>query len=218
MAAPANYPMKMPPQMAQKMKKMAGTINSKVNLNNNIKTIRVLNRNESESTISDKAFGENIKPNKHQYIMSDADEELLILIEFKEDVDLETISFHADIEKKSDNDNDEECDYSAPKQVYIDKIESLNLDFDDAKKMKNNKNATSLKLKSKKLKSEGGHILKLKSKAKTSIKFGKLNKLMIYIASNQDDAEQTYISGIKFQGNASAKTDMSRWNDVKCKS
>eukprot|EP01084_Bolivina_argentea_P263397 445812_1 len=162
MAAPANYPMKMPPQMAQKMKKMAGTINSKVNLNNNIKTIRVLNRNESESTISDKAFGENIKPNKHQYIMSDADEELLILIEFKEDVDLETISFHADIEKKSDNDNDEECDYSAPKQVYIDKIESLNLDFDDAKKMKNNKNATSLKLKSKKLKSEGGHILKLK--------------------------------------------------------
>ncbi len=58
----------MPPQMAQKMKQMASTIFSRVNLNNNIKTIRVLNLSDSDSTISDLVFGQNTKPNKHQYI------------------------------------------------------------------------------------------------------------------------------------------------------
>eukprot|EP00483_Globobulimina_turgida_P003196 UN03201 len=71
---------------------------------------------------------------------------------------------------------------------------------------------------SNRLRSKQGHILKLKKKAKSSIKFGKMDKIMIYIASNQDTTEQTYICGIKFEGNSSAKTDMSRWNDVKCKS
>eukprot|EP01083_Nonionella_stella_P073665 199401_1 len=215
MAAPANFGMKMPPQMKNPMKqpKKAGTIEKVSNLNHAIKTIRVLNRSD-ESTISDQAFGANTKPNSAKFIMSDADEELLILLEFKEDIDLESISIHAAI-KKEDDDEDEDADASAPKQIFIYKIDSLNKDFEDALGMKPD---VKFMCDAKKLRSKGGQVIKLKKKAKLSIAFGKINCLMVYIASNQDDTDQTYISGIQFQGNSSAKTDMSRWNDVKCKS
>lgn len=159
-------------------------------------------------------FGASTNPNAAQYIMSDADEQLLILIEFKEDVDLESITFHA-LDIKEDADNEEERDYSRPQQIFVYKVDSLNKDFDDALaakpdvKLNGDKN---------KLSSAKGHKLKLKKKAKNAVKFGKMDKIMIFIASNQGDTDNTYISGIKFEGYSTAKTDMSRWNDVKCKS
>mmetsp|Transcript_34298 Transcript_34298/g.30112 ORF Transcript_34298/g.30112 Transcript_34298/m.30112 type:complete len:228 (-) Transcript_34298:220-903(-) len=202
--------------------KKAGTIAKSVNLNDLIKTCKVLNRSDEDSTISDLMFGKRKDINNSQYIMSDADEELLILIEFREDIDLETISFHACKEEKDNGDDDEDEDedddepsYSAPKQIFIYAVDSLNKDFDDALAAKPD---IKLICDGKKLKSGGGQKVKLKKKAKQSIKFGKVDKIMIYITSNQDDTDQTYISGIKFEGNSSAKTDMSRWNDVKCKS
>mmetsp|Transcript_34297 Transcript_34297/g.30111 ORF Transcript_34297/g.30111 Transcript_34297/m.30111 type:complete len:227 (-) Transcript_34297:220-900(-) len=226
MAAPAQ--MAAMQKMAQKMQqqkkpvKKAGAIDKIVNLNNLVKTIKVLNRSDEDSNISDKMFGTNTNINSSQYIMSDADEELLILIEFREDIDLETISFHACKEEKDNGDDDEDEDedddepsYSAPKQIFIYAVDSLNKDFDDALAAKPD---IKLICDGKKLKSGGGQKVKLKKKAKQSIKFGKVDKIMIYITSNQDDTDQTYISGIKFEGNSSAKTDMSRWNDVKCKS
>ena len=217
MAAPAKFPMKIPPQMAQALKqqKIAGTMDKIVNVNGLIKTIKVLNRSNEDSTISDKMFGANTNITESQYIVSDADCELLILIEFREDIDLETISFHACMKTNNDDDDedDEEKDISAPKKVFIYKVDSLNKDFDDALAAK-----PDLKLSLDKNKLKSGQIVKLKKKAKASIKFGKIDKLMIYITSNQDETDQTYISGLRFEGNSSAKTDMSKWNDVKCKS
>jgi len=235
MAAPA-----VDPQMAAKMAALAklalkkdvkaGTIEKANNVNGLIQTIRVLNRSDEDSTISDTAFGANTNPNAAQFIKSDSDEELLILVEFKEDIDLETISFHAclpaesktnggDAEDEEDEDEDEDSDdddhsgFSAPKKIFLYKVESLNKDFEDALGMKADVKVT---CDATKLGKHSGHVLNLKKKGKTAIKFRKCSKIMIFIASNQDDKDQTYISGIKFTGNVSPKTDMSKWEDA-CK-
>eukprot|EP00484_Ammonia_sp_Unknown_P001758 CAMPEP_0197023112 /NCGR_PEP_ID=MMETSP1384-20130603/3903_1 /TAXON_ID=29189 /ORGANISM="Ammonia sp." /LENGTH=218 /DNA_ID=CAMNT_0042451281 /DNA_START=51 /DNA_END=707 /DNA_ORIENTATION=+ len=218
MAAPAN--LKIPPQMANMMKKpeTAGSIAKTINLNGLIKTVKVLNRSDEDSTISDMMFGANTNITEAQYIMSDADEELLILYEFKEDVDLDSISLHAcmtSFDAKDNDDEDEELEYSPPKQIFIYKVDSLNKDFEDALAAKPDLKIVGDR---NKLKSKQGQTVKIKKKAKLSVKFGKLDKLMVFIPSNLDDVDKTYISGIKFEGNSSAKTDMSRWNDVKCKS
>merc|ERR1711997_61804 len=104
---------------------------------------------------------------------------------------------------------EEEC--AAPKNVLLYRVGSLTKDFDDAQKLKAD---FKFKCKMDKLSSANGHVAKLKKKAKSAVKFGKLEKLMIFIKDNQSECEKTFISGIKFEGNSSAKTDMSRWNDV----
>jgi len=234
MAAPANVDPQMAAKlaalakMAQKKDVKAGTIEKANNVNGLIQTIRVLNRSDEESTISDQAFGANTNPNAALFIKSDSDEELLILVEFKEDIDLETVSFHAcmptenktngdDAEEEEDEDGDSDDDehsgFSAPKKIFLYKVESLNKDFEDALGMKADVKVT---CDAAKLGKSSGHVLNLKKKGKTAIKFRKCSKIMIFIASNQDDTDQTYISGIKFTGNASAKTDMSKWEDA-CK-
>jgi len=230
MAAPA-----VDPQMAAKMAAMAkalqqkdvkaGQIKAAGSLNHLIQTIRVLNRSDEESTLSDQAFGASTNPNKALFIKSDSDEELLILIEFREVVDLETISFFAlsaDTEDtpngddEDDDDEEEEEDeaaMSAPKQVALFKVESLNKDFDDAQSAKPD---VKLELDAEKLGSARGHVVNLKKRGKTAIKFRKCSKIMLFVASNQEETEQTFISGIRFTGNSSQKTDMSKWEDA-CK-
>eukprot|EP01084_Bolivina_argentea_P118953 210984_1 len=125
-------------QEMQKKTKKAGTINAAQNINDLIKTLRVLNRSDEDSTISDLEFGSNINKNDIQYIMSDADEELLFLIEFREEIDLESIAFYASsLNKINPNiDDTEDIDYSPPKNIFIYKVDNLNKDFDDAKKQK----------------------------------------------------------------------------------
>jgi len=205
----------------QKKDQKAGTIEKATTLNNLIQTIRVLNRSDEDSTISDQAFGANTNPNPALFIKSDSDEELLILIEFKEDIDLETISFHAvhPESKSNDDDDDEDSDeeekggFSAPKKVFLFKVESLNKDFDDAQALKPD---VKVICDSAKMAAAKGHVVRMKKKGKNAIKFRKCSKIMVFVASNQDGTEQTYISGMKFTGNASAKTDMSKWEDA-CK-
>ena len=235
MAAPAIDPevaakmAAMAKALQQKDVKKAGTIQRASNLNNLIQTIRVLNRSDEESTISDEAFGANTNPNAANFIKSDSDEELLILVEFRENIDLETVSFHACSpeenktnggddgdgggDEEDEDEEDEDGGVSAPKKVFLYKVESLNKDFDDAQSAKPD---VKVVCDSTKLSSNKGHVLNLKKKGKTAIKFRKCSKIMIFIASNQDGTEQTFISGIKFTGNASAKTDMSKWEDA-CK-
>lgn len=210
-------------KLAQKKDVKAGTIEKASSLNGLIQTIRVLNRSDEDSTLSDQAFGASTVPNPGLFIKSDSDEELLFLIEFKEDIDLETVSFHAcyptdtanggDAEDDDEDEDEEEGGFSAPKKVFLYKVESLNKDFDDALAAKPDIKVT---CDATKLASSSGHVLNLKKKGKTAIKFRKCSKIMIFIASNQDETDQTYISGMKFTGNASAKTDMSKWEDA-CK-
>merc|ERR1712130_1077033 len=123
-------------------------------------------------------------------------------------VDLATLNFSALVDDEKDN------DVSAPKQVFLYRVGSLNKNFDDALSMKPD---FKKKLDAKKLNSANGHIINLKKNAKSAVKFGKLEKLMIFLASNQEDSDATFITGIKFEGSSTAKTDMDRWNDVKCK-
>ena len=79
MAAPADFSQlaqALSQGVGQKPVAKAGTINKPTNLNDLIKTIRVLNRSDEDSTISDTAFGANKAPNANSYIMSDADAEV----------------------------------------------------------------------------------------------------------------------------------------------
>merc|ERR1711971_464000 len=112
----------------------------------------------------------------------------------------------------ADDEDDDESEYAAPKDIHVFAIDSLNMDFDDAHGAK-----PELKLlcDAKKLASKKGHKLKMKKTAKSSIKFGKVDMLMVFVATNAGDKEQTYISGMRFEGYSEAKTDMSRWDEVK---
>ena len=84
-----------------------------------IKSLQVLNIEESESTISASELGfyESIK-DADSFIVSDVDEELIILIEFSQIIELKSIKLYAhQIEIE---------DASAPKQIQ-------NYDFEDMK-------------------------------------------------------------------------------------
>jgi len=218
-------------EMAKAMQKKdvkAGAIERPRFLNDLVQTIRVLNRSDAESTISDQAFGANTKPDAAHFIKSDSDEELLLLIEFRENVNLETVSFHAlppeskedaaaDDEDPDDDDNDDDdeddADCSAPKNVSLFKVESLNKDFSDAQDAKPD---VKVVCDSKQLASPKGHVVNLKKRGNTAIKFRNCSKIMVFVASNQLETEQTFISGLRFTGNSSAKTDMSKWDEA-CK-
>merc|ERR1719507_2003096 len=135
MAAPADFSQLMKGlQQTAKPSALSGTIKKPQNLNDLIKTIRVLNRSDEYSTISDTAFGASTVPNAKSYIMSDADAELLFLIEFREILDLESISFHAlaPATETADEEEEEEdqVEFAAARDIFVFVIDSLNKDFD----------------------------------------------------------------------------------------
>ena len=154
-----------------------------------IETVNVLNVEEDESTLgTDKIITDNI--DKNSFIVSDADEELLILIEFPREVHLEWIKLHA----LPHDDSQDANDVSAPKNVSIYKLSDLNKQFEDFDDIEADKEVV---CKQKKLKK--GQIIKLDT-AKT-IKFNKTKYFAIYIKSNQNDTESTYLNGISFKIN-----------------
>ena len=103
---------------------------SNMNLKHMIEIIKVLNVDDELSTI----YGTQVIRNDNnisnkKYILSDADEEMLILIKFKQIVSIKTIKIHAF------NDIDTNQDTSPPKQIYIYKLKNLNINFDDIDKL-----------------------------------------------------------------------------------
>eukprot|EP01084_Bolivina_argentea_P249356 417392_1 len=125
----------------------------------------------------------------NDYIISDADEELLILIEFKQIINLQSLKLHA-----LSNDNNEDLENaSPPKHIHIYKAKNLNINFDDVQSLSPDK---SIVCSSKKL-SKGQNI----NFKKQSIKFNKTKYLVLYIQSNQNDTENTYFNGIEFNNN-----------------
>eukprot|EP01083_Nonionella_stella_P110505 323385_1 len=152
-----------------------------------LEIINILNKDTEASTISNKQLIFTHIFDKNRYILSDADEELIILIAFKATVALNSITFHAFPHTK------DEYDSSPPKQVHIYKINNLNQSFDDIKSMKPHK---SVKCSPSKL--ENGHTVKLNSKSKHVLTFNNVKYLAIYIESNQRDSEVTNINGIQF--------------------
>eukprot|EP00483_Globobulimina_turgida_P001656 UN01658 len=199
-----------PQQMAQAQKMIdkmqngakAGKIIKGKTINDEIKTFKILNLSHEESTISDKQFPEITNMNEGKFIVSDADEELLFLIEFKQEIQLDSITFYALQSAKED-------EYSPPRTIQLFKVDSLNIDFDDAKDTQNDAEFVC-----KKGKLKNGHKFSLKKKAKATVKFSKVTKLLIYISSNIDQKEQTYLNGIQFRGTVKETTDMAKLEEV----
>lgn len=157
-----------------------------------IKSLGILNYDESESTLPEYDLISNT--NKHKYIVSDADEEILILIEFKSPIPLKEIVINASpIDENKDEDSDD-LDISPPKEVDIYKTANLSIDFNDLSSMTPD---VSIQCKSKKL--NKGQAIKLQKSSKNAIKFKSVQYLVIHIKSNQNDTEQTYLNGIKLK-------------------
>eukprot|EP01084_Bolivina_argentea_P145841 255517_1 len=153
-----------------------------------VKTCRALNVDEDESTISPQQLlitSDSLSDNS--YIVTDVDEELIILIEFNQMIDLKSIKVFAL------SNAPEDC--SPPKQVHIYNLNNLNVDFDDIKSMKPDK---SIKCYTKKL--AKGQFINLRKNSRNSVKFKKTKYLAIYINSNQNDSEKTYLNGINLNG------------------
>eukprot|EP01084_Bolivina_argentea_P011328 21174_1 len=130
---------------------------------------------------------------KNGFIVSDADEELLILISFEEITNLKSLQIYAltnTIEELQDT-----MDISQPKEINIYKINNLNINFDDLSSIKPDK---TINCKPKKL--ENGQTINLQTKkSKNASKFTKIKYLAIYIKSNQNGTENTFINGISFK-------------------
>eukprot|EP01084_Bolivina_argentea_P276342 471524_1 len=156
-----------------------------------IDTVLLLNVNKKESTISadELAFQESV--NYQSYVISDADEELLVLIKFNNLVNLRSIQLFALPPKNDEFDANE---ISPPNQVHLYKISNLSINFDDVQSLTPNK---SVKCSAKKL--AKGQNIKLQNNSKNAIHFSQIQFLAIYIQSNQNDTDATYLNGIKFK-------------------
>eukprot|EP01083_Nonionella_stella_P295912 1005487_1 len=147
--------------------------------------ISVLNVKVEESTISsEQLISKTVFNDNEAYLISDVDEELLILVDFKEINDLRSIKLHAL------SNNNEDLDTSQPKTVHIYHLNDLAKDFNDIKSMKSDKTTECLIQKLRK-----GQNIKLQS-----AKFRRTRYLGIYIESNQNETEQTHLNGITFKG------------------
>eukprot|EP01084_Bolivina_argentea_P098834 177666_1 len=152
-----------------------------------IKTLIVLNVDKQLSTIKPEQISSKKPVSAKTFIISDADEELLILIEFKDIIQLHSLKIFA-----LPNDSIEElADSSPPKDIHVYKLKHINVNFEDIKSLKPDK---SIVCSSKKL--NKGQKANLK---KQSLKFSKTKYLAVYISSNQNDSETTYINAIQFK-------------------
>eukprot|EP01084_Bolivina_argentea_P236035 397001_1 len=155
-----------------------------------IKTFNVLNIDKNESTIQcDKLpFVNDVK--NDSFIISDADEEILIHVEFTKIINLKSIKLFARSQSSAVDKN-----ASPPKQIHIYKLNNLNVDFADIQSLNP---AKSVVCSSRKL--EKGQTINLQKHSSNAIKFKHVQFLAIYIESNQDDTEQTFFNAIKFMG------------------
>eukprot|EP01083_Nonionella_stella_P018435 51370_1 len=154
-------------------------------LNAQIDTIHALNIDKDVSTIAVNDLVNNCDINKESFIVSDADHELLILISFKNAIDLKYVKIYSFTQHIGD------VDVSAPKRVRVYKINNLSVNFVDVSSMKADK---TVQCKTPKLKR--GQIIHLQKSSKNAIKFKQTKHLAIYIDSNQRDTEVTLINAI----------------------
>eukprot|EP01084_Bolivina_argentea_P258590 436016_1 len=171
-----------------------------MNLSDSIKEFVVFNVDKEESTIASNQIAMNPNINGKSYIISDADEELLILVEFHHITHLTNIKIHCLAH--------DDTTISAPKKVDVFKIKHLNINFDDIRSMTADK---SIKCSIKKL--SNGQNINLYKNPKLAVKFQKIKFLAVYIKSNQNDTEQTYLNAITFHGPSKYKIDPNNTKD-----
>eukprot|EP01083_Nonionella_stella_P116649 346763_1 len=165
-------------------------------VNEFIETVRILNFDEDESTTT--PIDIIVKSNPKSFMVSDADEEFIILLQFKQAIDIYSIQIYSSAKCIDHND----MDVSEPKKVHIFHLKNLNVNFDDIKQKKPNK---SMDCSTKKL--AKGQKIKLQQTPENAIKdihiwngtFKKTQYLAIYVESNQGNTEKTLINHIKLQ-------------------
>eukprot|EP01084_Bolivina_argentea_P167888 291251_1 len=160
---------------------------------NEIEDINVLNIDTENSTI-DVSRLVSTKINQNSFIVSDADEELLILISFKGITNLKSMKIYS--LKSIIQSMEDEMDISQPKEINIYILNNLNINFDDISSFEYDK---SIKCSIKKL--SKGQNINLQKTSKNAIKFKKIKHLAIYIQSNQKNTENTIINGIQLHTN-----------------
>eukprot|EP01084_Bolivina_argentea_P167889 291255_1 len=143
-----------------------------------VKSCVVLNVDKNTSTItSDEIIGNR---DNGKCIVSDCDEELLVLVEFKAGTTLQNISISASISPENHTEIEQKIDASPPKLIHIYKTKNINLDFDNIQSLKADK---IVKCSKNKLKTE--QVVKLNKSSKNALKFKVVKYLAIYIQSNQ---------------------------------
>ena len=179
-----------------------------MNLSSIVDTVNILNLDKELSNPSANTqilLSSNSGIDKSHYIISDADAELLLLIKFKSTVTLKSIKLYASIDTL-DEESDDEQQISLPKQVYIYKLNHLNINFDDIESLNPD---MSIKCTIKKL--AKGQNINLQKDSKLTLKFKSIQYLAIFIKTNQDNYDKTLINNIALIGNYDEiKTDDSK--------
>eukprot|EP01084_Bolivina_argentea_P145172 254517_1 len=153
-----------------------------------VESICILNFDEEESTITQRQLMWNYDENsKNSYIVSDVDSELLILIQFDDVIDLNYVTI-----KALPNKND---DISPPNRIHIYSMQHLNINFNDIRTLKPDK---SINCSTKKLKK--GQKISLNKTLQNVMKFRQTLYVAVFIETNQNNTEQTYLNGIKING------------------
>eukprot|EP01084_Bolivina_argentea_P299460 516196_1 len=158
-----------------------------MDLSNAIEHVNILN---VDKTLSCVPVSSIVIGNDDGFIISDADEELLISIEFTQFVNLHSLKI-----KAITNENDTSTDASPPKLVHIYKTDNSNINFNDLSSMKPDKSIT---CSAKKL--SKGQNIKLQKETRNTIKFKNIKYLIIYVESNQGNTDNTFINFITFKG------------------
>jgi len=160
-----------------------------------VKAVNILNIDENESTLSPSQLISNSNGTQH-FIVSDTDQEILILIKFKQIVSLKSMIIYANATIVKDNIDD----ISEPKELSIYKIQHLAFNFDDLQSLSADKSIECSKNKLSK-----GQVIKLQNNSKSAIKFKNSQFIAIYIKSNQDNTEKTIINSISLKGEINNK-------------
>eukprot|EP01083_Nonionella_stella_P276006 937596_1 len=153
-----------------------------------IDVINVLNTDDDKSSISPLELVTKEQFDNSSFIVSEIDEELLVLIKFKQMIDLHSIKLYA-----FPNDDDE---MSPLEQIHIYKVDNLSVDFDDVQSMEFNKTIKKRDYTCSMEKLKRGQFINIKAGTNA---FNKVACLAMHITSNQSEAE-VYLNGIKLKG------------------
>ena len=172
-----------------------------MDLSDCVDTVHILNMDDAQSKLSKMQLISN--SNDCNYILSDADEKILILIKFKQAVSLKSIEIHANVINE-DNDISESKAISIYKlqnlPVYVNELDSLSSDesFECSKYQLSN-----------------GQIIELQnsSKLQLAIKFKDTQFIAIYLKSNQNGTDKTIINSIILKGE-STRCQLKTNNDI----
>ena len=154
-------------------------------LTDSVDIVHILNMDDTESKLSSMQIisNSNSTDSDCNYILSDVNEKILILIKFKQIVSLKSITFYAN---DIDNNN-----ISQHKSISIYKLENLTIDFNDLDLLSPDKS-----IECNRNKISNGQIIKLQNTSKLQ----NTQFIAIYIKSNQNSTDKTILNSIILKG------------------